>query len=141
MTAGILRDCPALRRVKIVVFTLAGLGLMIGTMCWAISAQRFVARAASAPGVVVRLNAGGAHPQVRFTAAAGQVIEYPQGGMIWGYRVGDAVQVLYDPQAPATDPVLNTPGALWGFTATNFLMGVVFVLMAQFVWRRPHLIG
>ena len=141
MATDTLRDNPALRRFKCIVFTLVGVGLMISAVYWAVSTRHFVGRAASAPGAVVKLNAGGAHPQVRFTTAAGEVIEYPQGGMIWGYRVGDRVEVLYEPENPNRDPVIHTPGALWGFVAMDFLMGAVFVLMAQLAWWRPDWVG
>ena len=135
--ANTLRENSALRRVKSIVFTLVGVGLMIGAVGWGISTGRFMTRAASAPGVVVRLNHGGAHPEVRFTTAAGEVIEYPQGGIIWGYRVGDRVEVLYEPEHPDRDPIIHTTGALWGFVAMDFLMGAVFVLMAQLAWWWP----
>ena len=141
MTADTPQDYPALRTLKSIVFTLVGVGLMISALCWAVSTRRFVARAAVAPGMVVKLNAGGAHPEIRFNTAASQAIEYPQGGMIWGYRAGDKVEVLYDPRDPTTDPVINTPGALWGFTAMDFLLGTAFVMVAQLARRRPDLVG
>ncbi len=137
MTAPTPWENPAVRTLKIIFFTMVGVALMIGALCWGVSTRRFVARAASAPGVVTKLNAGGAHPEVRFTTAAGEVVEYPQGGMIWGYRAGDRVEVLYEPGNPAGSAVLNRPGALWGFVAMDFLMGAVFVLMAQLSWWRP----
>ena len=136
-TANTPRGNPALRTLKIIVFTMVGVALMVGAVCWAVSTRRFVARAATAPGVVVKLNAGGSHPEVRFTTATGKIIEYPQGGMIWGYRVGDRVEVLYEPENPAGSAVLNRPGALWGFVAMDFLMGAAFVLLAQLAWWRP----
>ena len=71
-----------------------------------------MARAASAPGLVVKLDAGGVHPEIRFTTAAGQVVECPQGGMIWGYQVGDRVELLYEPANPFSSAVINRPGAL-----------------------------
>ena len=141
MATDTLRDHPALRRVKSIVFTVVGVGLMIGAACWGVSTRRFVARAASAPGLVVRLDHGGAHPQIRFTTAAGEAIEYGQNGMIWGYRVGDRVEVLYAPEHPGRDPVIHTTGALWGFVAMVFFMGAGFVLMAQLAWWRPDRVG
>ena len=130
----------ALRTFKVVLFTGVGVALMAGTLGAAAATRNFVARARSATGQVVRLNAGGSHPQVRFTTAAGEVVDYPQGGMIGGYRVGDAVEVLYDPLAPTSAPVLNTTGALWGFHVMTFLMGAGFVLMAQLARWRPDLV-
>ena len=137
MTASTPRENPALRTLKSIVFTVVGVALMVGALCWGASTRRFVARAATAPGVVTKLNAGGAHPEVRFTTAAGETVEYPQGGMIWGYHAGDHVEVLYEPGNPAGSAVLNRPGALWGFVAMDFLMGAVFVLVAQLAWWRP----
>lgn len=136
-----LPDNLVLRRVKVFFFTLVGVGLMISAIGWAVSTRRFVARAASAPGEVVKLNAGGAHPQVRFTTAAGRLVEYPQGGMIWGYRVGDKVEVLYASDNPTGSAVIHTPGALWGFVTIDFLMGAGFVLLAQLAWWRPDWVG
>ena len=81
-TADPPQDNPALRTLKSIVFTLIGVGLMISALCWAASTWRFMARAKAASGLVVKLNAGGAHPEIRFTTATGQTIEYPQGGMI-----------------------------------------------------------
>lgn len=123
--------------MKALVFILAGVALVAGALYWADANRRFVARAASAPGAVIRLNAGGAHPEIRFTTAAGKVVEYPQGGMIWGYRVGDKVQVLYEPH-DRPDPVINTFGAIWGFTTMDFLLGAVFVAAGILIWLDPE---
>ena len=141
MATEILPDNKALRAVKSAVFTLVGVALLISAVGWAVSTRRFVARAATTPGVVIRLNAGGSHPEVRFTSAAGHVIEYPQGGMIWGYRVGDTVEVLYKPDNPTGSAVINRPGALWGLVAMDFLLGAGFVLLAQLAWWRPDWAG
>ena len=127
---------PALRTLKAVVFAFAGLALIAAGIYSAVSTRGFVARARPAAGEVVRLRAGGAHPQVRFVTDEGRTIEYAQNGMIWGYRPGDHVTVLYDPQNPAMDPVIDTAGALWGFHVMDLLMGAVFVLIAYWL-RRP----
>ncbi len=109
------------------VFALVGLGVMIGAGAGAVSTYRFVKNAASAPGIVTRLNAGGSHPQIQFTAASGMVISYPQGGMISGYRAGQRVSVLYRPSSPNADPSLNTFGALWLDWILLLGLGAVFV--------------
>ena len=131
-------DSAALGMLKAVVFALVGVGLLAGAVWEAAATRSFVARARSATGEVVRLNAGGAHPEVRFIADGGQAVEYPQGGMIWGYHPGDHVTVLYDPRAPAMGPVVDTAGALWGFNAMTFLMGAVFLLGSWSVWRESR---
>ena len=127
---------PALRTLKAVVFGLAGLCLIVAGVYCVVSTRDFLARARTAAGEVTLLRAGGAHPQVRFVTDEGQAVEYAQNGMIWGYRPGDRVTVLYDPREPTRDPVVDTPGALWGFDVMNFLMGVVF-LLAAYQMRRP----
>ena len=107
-------------------FALIGLGLLLGAFSDLSSTRHFLRSAARVPGVVSRLNAGGSHPQIQFTAASGEVVGYPQGGMIWGYRAGDRVTVLYDPRQPDSDPHLDTPGVLWFDTGMLFLLGGVF---------------
>lgn len=88
--------------------------------------RRFVQAASRAPGVVSRLNAGGSHPEIRFPAASGEVVDYPQGGMIGGYHLGDRVSVLYDPRRPSDGPCVDAPGALWLNTGMLFGLGAVF---------------
>ena len=127
---------PALRTFKVIVFALAGAGLVVAAGSEAGSTWSFLSRARPAAGEVVRLRAGGAHPEVRFVTDGGREVNYAQNGMIWGYRTGDRVTVLYDPVDPARDPVVRDAGAIWGFNVMNFLLGVVFILMAY--WnRRP----
>lgn len=71
------------------------------------------------------LNAGGSHPQIRFVTADGTAVSYPQGGLIFGYRPGDRVQVLFHPADPAGTATLDAVGSLW-FTA--LLLGGLGVL-------------
>ena len=125
---------PALLTLKAVVFALAGVVMLATGIYSIVTTRSFLARAGRAPGEVVRLNAGGSHPQVRFVTDGGQVVEYPQNGMIWGYRPGDRVTVLYDPSVPTVDPVIDDAGALWGFDVSGLLASVVFELAAWSVW-------
>ena len=114
-------------RLKGGVFAVVGLGVMVGVGFGAASTRRFVQSAAHAPGVVTRLNAGGSHPEIRFTAAAGQIVSYPQGGMISGYYPGERVSVLYDPRDPSDSPCLNAFGALWLGWIMLLGLGAAFV--------------
>lgn len=126
MTAAKQRnDLPT--RLKGGLFAVIGLGLMIGVIAWCVSTARFIRTAARAPGVVTHLNAGGAHPEIKFTAASGKVVDYPQGGMIWGYHRGERVRVLYDPHRPSDSPVLDTIPALWFDQGMMLLLGLVFL--------------
>jgi hypothetical protein len=63
--------------------------------------------------VVTQLNAGGSHPEIEFATLSGTKITYPQGGLIFGYRPGQQVRVLYNPQDPAKTACVDTFGALW----------------------------
>src|SRR5262249_35098816 len=85
-----------------------------------------------AEGVVVRLNAGGSHPQIDFTAASGAKISYPQGGLIFGYRPGQKVRVLYNPNNPGKTACIDTTGALWAVPI--LLAGIgLFLALTGFV--------
>ena len=113
-------------RLKGGVFAVFGLGVMFGAGVGAVSTRHFVQSAAHAPGVVTRLNAGGSHPEIRFTAAGGQIVSYPQGGMISGYHTGQRVSILYDPRDPSDSPCPSAFGALWLDWIMLFGLGAVF---------------
>ncbi len=98
------------------------------------STVSFNRRALHARGTVIRLNAGGSHPEIQFKTRSGQTIEYPQGGMIAGYVPGQQVPVLYDPDRPQS-VTLNTFGAQWGFTVVTFVMGLVFTAAGLSILR------
>ena len=116
-----------LTRLKGGVFAVVGLGLTVGVCAWSVSSLHFIRCAARAPGIVTKLNAGGSHPEVSFTAASGEVVDYPQGGMILGYHAGQPVTVLYDPHHPRDSPCLDTIPALWFDQGMLLLMGIVFL--------------
>jgi hypothetical protein len=90
-----------------------GAGLVFAGAATAVSRRSFALAATSATGVVTRLNAGGSHPEIEFTTAAGTKVTYPQGGLIFGYRPGQEVRVLYNQQDPARTACVATFGALW----------------------------
>lgn len=139
ITDDIAKRDGGLRRTKYWLFTIVGLSVIAGSAAWAVQVWSFTAAASSAPGVVTRLNAGGSHPQVRFVTAAGEVVEYAQGGLIFGYRVGDEVRVHYDPRRPS-EAVIDSFGARWGFVLLGVVMGAAFVGVAQLARRRPDLV-
>ena len=118
-------DLPT--RLKGGLFAVVGLGVMCGAGAGAVSTHNFVRSAAHAPGIVTRLNAGGSHPEIRFTAALGRIVSYPQGGMISGYHPGERVSVLYDPRDPSDSPCLDAFGTLWLGWIMLALLGTVFV--------------
>ncbi len=109
------------------LFGMVGL-LMLTVVAFEVNHRlEFLRDAQIADGHVERLNAGGSHPQVAFTTAAGEQVSYPQGGMIFGYKPGQAVRVLYRPARPDLEPALDTFGALWGMTLMAEVIGLTFV--------------
>jgi hypothetical protein len=85
----------------------------------------FIQTAACAPGEVIRQTNGKHHVDVRFTAANGEVITYPQNGMV-SYEVGDKVTVYYDASDPGRHPSTDGIGALWGNTIFVSMMAFGF---------------
>jgi len=110
------------------LFVLGGVVVLCVAAGIGFATQRFTSRAARADGVVARLNAGGSHPQIEFTTASGTRVSYPQGGFVFGYRVGQTVQVLYDPDDPDHTARVGTVGALWFVPILLLGIGVAFVL-------------
>ena len=101
-----------------------GAGLLIAGITTGVMRLRFVRQATTCDGVVVRLNAGGSHPQIEFTTRAQEKISYPQGGFIFGYKPGDRVTVLYDPRDAHGTACVSAPGALWFTTLLLCALGV-----------------
>lgn len=111
-----------------VILLMIGLVALALSCCLALERKRFLETAQRAPGEVVARNAGGAHPEIRFVDHAGEVISYPQGGLIWGYREGMQVEVLYEPNHPRRSAVVRDAGALWGVPALFGAVGGVLIL-------------
>ncbi|WP_431821534.1 DUF3592 domain-containing protein [Burkholderia sp. F1] len=111
-------------------------GIVIGVVFLVIAAFTarstwdFLRTAIAVPGEVVSLNAGGSHPQVEFVTRTGERISYPQGGMIYGTKVGDKVTVLYQPEAPSRTATINPFGAVWNWTLLALISGVGFIFFA-----------
>lgn len=118
-------------QMKRMFFSVIGLVIIITAVIWGVSNWRFIAFAEIAQGIVTKLNAGGSHPEIKFTTKEGKEIEYPQGGLIFGYRVGDEVSVYYDSQNPK-NAVIENFGALWGFPILAFLLGICFICAGLF---------
>ncbi len=104
-----------------------GLVLLVVAVNMAGRSWRFASHSLIAPGVVTRLEAGPSHPEVRFTTRAGEIVTYSQGGLVFGYRAGQAVRVRYDPGAPRTRANVDTWLATWGVAAGLALLGLVML--------------
>ncbi len=96
-----------------ILFIVVGIGLLVVAIAVGVSINAFISKAVAAEGKVVEVRFGGSHPQIEFTSATGQRISYPQGGFIFGYKLGDRVRVLYDPAEPLNSACINEFGALW----------------------------
>lgn len=115
-------------RVQGLVFLLVGIGLLIAAVFFGLERYDFIQEASRADARVVALNAGGSHPQVEFVSAAGETVSYPQGGLIFGYGVGDSVTVLYRPENPRATASVDAWGALWGVSLFFSVLGVTFAI-------------
>jgi hypothetical protein len=121
---------PKTRKLVGNLFPIIGLGLLLCAIASAISTQHFIKSASRAEGKVIKLYAGGAHPEIRFVPAGEPAIEFSGHGFI-DYAVGDKVNVLYlkDPQTPAGYQIqIDTPGALWSSTSLFTYLGISFVI-------------
>ncbi|BBT19008.1 MULTISPECIES: DUF3592 domain-containing protein [Pseudomonadaceae] len=121
------------------LFALLGLALLAAMAINASSRMGFLQSALIADGAVVALNAGGSHPEIAFTDSTGARVSYPQGGLIFGYQVGQPVKVHYQANDPTGSAVVDDFGALWGTAALLGVLGAVFTatgLMTLF-GRRP----
>lgn len=119
---------PRPNLIKGLFFAFVGVVLLFISGYIAVDRHEFLSHAQKAPGVVKSLNAGGSHPQIEFTSSSGKVVSYPQGGMIFGYQTGQAVEVYYREEDPALTPQINDFGALWGSAALVGLIGLGFLL-------------
>ena len=72
---------------------------------------------------MTRLLAGPSHAEIRFVTAAGRVTVYPQGGLVGGYKVGDAVHVRYRPADPQGSACVDRWPAIWGGALLLLVLG------------------
>ncbi len=108
------------------LFILIGVGLIITAITIGFTTYKFIHDSTTANGIVVRLNAGGSHPQIEFTLVSGQKISYPQGGLIFGYKPGDHLRVLYNPNNPMQTACIDSFGALWFSSLFLSTIGIAF---------------
>ena len=112
-----------------IIFLIVGAALLITTVQLAVRKREFVRTASVAEGTVVRLNAGGSHPQIEFIDNSGKRISYPQGGLIFGYKPGDRVRVLYNPGDARNSASIDAFGALCPFPLILGTIGAVFLAL------------
>jgi hypothetical protein len=117
------------------ILTLVGLAVLAAAVYSAIERNGFVHTAARVEGVVSVLNAGGSHPQVTFVID-GRTISLPQGGLIFGYRAGDKVHVLFNIADPAGTATLDALGAIWFVPLMLGGIGLVLLAAGITAWIR-----
>lgn len=109
--------------MRTIVFLPVGVALLTAAVLVAMSEQRFIQHSETAPGVVVSLNAGSSHPEIRFVSREGQAFVFPEGGLIGGYAPGQKVIVRYAADDPQGTACLNVWGALWAWVILLTLLG------------------
>lgn len=115
------------------LFLAFGVAAMTGGGVWAQRTSSFLSRAESAPGTVIALAPHRGErstlyaPIVRFSTSPGDErrFEHDVRSSPPGYGVGEAVEVLYDPERPH-DARIRSFGALWGGPLVVCGLGVVF---------------
>jgi hypothetical protein len=126
---GKVSSADPVARAKGLLFFVLGAMLAVVAISIGIRTIGFIHDAESAPGVVVNLDFGGSHPQIAFTPMNGERVSYPQGGMIFGYKKGDRVRVLYYPKDPAAYPCIDDFGALWFSSMMPGFIGLTFLIV------------
>ena len=99
--------------IKAIIAIVIGIGLLVGAVVSVQSTREFLRTSSIAPGRVVRLNAGGYHPQIEFVTNTGERISYPQGGLISKMKEGDAVSVRYLADDPSHSATVVGFAAIW----------------------------
>ncbi|MGI4796212.1 MAG: DUF3592 domain-containing protein [Janthinobacterium lividum] len=112
-----------------IAFALGGAGLLVAAYLLASSIMSFRTGATRAEGTVTALSAGGSHPVIRFTTADGSAFSFSSNGLIFGYRAGDRVAVLYDKAAPQRSAALDAVGSLYFFPLMLGLIGASFIVV------------
>ena len=112
--------------IKALFFTVVGIAFLGATAISIVTTVHFLNASAVAPGTVVRLNAGGSHPEIEFSTAAGERISYAQGGLVFGAKTGDRVQVRYRADRPSRSATLDRFGAIWTVPIFLAFFGLAF---------------
>ena len=106
-----------------------GILLIVVALLLGVRTRAFVGRATAVPGVVERLNAGGSHPEIQFATPAGDRVSYPQGGLIFGYKPGQTVRVLFEAHDPQGTAQIDAIGALYFGSIVLSFMGLIAILV------------
>jgi hypothetical protein len=114
---------------KAVAAIVIGVGFLIMTVINIQSTREFVRTSIVVPGEVVRLNAGGFHPEIEFVTRAGEHVSYPQGGIVSRMAVGDRPSVRYLPDNPLPTARIDRFDAIWGNAVFFAVFGLGFIML------------
>lgn len=115
---------------KFIATLLIGSALLAAALVNVLSTRQFLSESMVVPGKVTALNAGGSHPQITFVTRKGETISYPQGGFIYGMKVGQEVSVRYEEGRPLRSATLDVFGAIWATALSLAIIGGGAVLTA-----------
>ncbi|WP_347237581.1 DUF3592 domain-containing protein [Paraburkholderia sp. BL17N1] len=107
-------------------FALAiGLCLATGAAVYVYSTIEFRLSSVVTTGEVIRLNAGGHHPQIAFIAKDGRRYERPTG-TTQSFEVGESVLVRYSADDPDGSAVIDSIVDLWRWPLFVVVLSAVF---------------
>lgn len=103
-------------------------GFLVAAAISAQSTREFLRTSIVVPGLVIKLNAGGYHPEIQFTTKTGQQISYPQGGIVTKAELGQRVEVRYQADDPDGSATMNVLVAIWNSSIIFAIMGAFAVV-------------
>jgi hypothetical protein len=113
---------------KAISIVVIGIGLLVAAAISAHSTREFIRTSIVVPGHVVKLNAGGYHPQIEFVTREGEHVTYPQSLFISRMKVGDQCEVRYLPDNPIPTATLNRLDGVWSAVIFLAVMGCGFIV-------------
>jgi hypothetical protein len=135
---------PLGKVVFCIIFSLVGLGLLIGAYFLSRNTREFLAVSKHARGEVIdmireestsgtgskRRTSSTYFPEIRFTSEDGVTVEFrgSSGSNPPSYHRGQSIDVLYNPSSPH-DARINGWFELWGGAVICCVIGVVFLLI------------
>jgi hypothetical protein len=119
------------QRVFSIVFSVVGSFILAASSIWMFRVFTFTKSAHVADGVVIETPYGGSHPRIKFMDYSGNEIVFTQGGLVFGYRVGDRVKVAYKENSPKISSI-DGIFPLWGFPFLATVLGIFFLTFGIF---------
>jgi hypothetical protein len=106
------------------LFICAGLAFFAAAFLEGTQTYRFMHKAEEMDGSVAQVDNHGFTLEIVFKPAVATEVAFPQNGLLFNYKMGDQVPVLYDPDIPSIASLDNF-SALWFRTATRLIAGII----------------